>query len=212
MAKKKNNQSRKKSQKKPSKRNSLIKRKTRETDIGLNLVVDGQGNAKIRTPVAFLNHMLEGFARHGLFDLEIQAQGDVEIDDHHTVEDVGICLGKGFQEALGDKFGIRRYGWCILPFDEVLVSASIDLCGRPTCVYRTPLKSGRVGGFEVELIQEFFQAFTNSCGLSLHLEVHYGRNRHHMIEALFKAFARALDQATEIDPRVTSIPSTKGKL
>jgi len=200
------------SHKRSVKRKAKINRKTRETQIDLEFCLDGQGKARIETPVGFLNHVLESFTRHGLFDLAIKAKGDVEIDDHHTVEDVGICLGQSLQKALALKTGISRFGWCLLPFDEVLVAAAIDLSGRPALVYKTPLRSGRVGGFEVELVREFFQAFTNFGGFSLHLMVHHGRNRHHIIEALFKAVGRALDQATQIDPRVKGVPSTKGTL
>jgi imidazoleglycerol-phosphate dehydratase len=194
-------------------RRATIKRKTAETDIALTLALDGTGQRRIQTPVPFFNHMLEAVARHGLYDLDIQATGDVEVDPHHTVEDVGICLGQAFREALGDRAGITRYGDAVIPMDEALVSAAVDFSGRAAFVYRADsLKGRRVGNFDVELGREFFGGFVASSLCNLHLEVRYGENAHHMIEALFKAFARATSAATRLDPRVVGVPSTKGTL
>ncbi|HXJ21796.1 MAG TPA: imidazoleglycerol-phosphate dehydratase HisB [Polyangia bacterium] len=194
-------------------RRATIKRKTAETDIALTLVLDGTGQRRIQTPVPFFNHMLEAVARHGLFDLDIQATGDVEVDAHHTVEDVGICLGQAFREALGDRAGITRYGDATIPMDEALVSAAVDFSGRAAFVYRADALKGRwVGNFDLELGREFFGGFVASALCNLHLEVRYGENAHHMIEALFKAFARATSTAARLDPRVVGVPSTKGTL
>jgi imidazoleglycerol-phosphate dehydratase len=194
-------------------RRATIKRKTAETDIALTLVLDGTGQRRIQTPVPFFNHMLEAVARHGLFDLDVQATGDVEVDAHHTVEDVGICLGQAFREALGDRSGITRYGDATIPMDEALVSAAVDFSGRAAFVYRADALKGRwVGNFDLELGREFFGGFVSSALCNLHLEVRYGENAHHMIEALFKAFARATSAAARLDPRVVGVPSTKGTL
>ncbi|HVY40313.1 MAG TPA: imidazoleglycerol-phosphate dehydratase HisB [Polyangia bacterium] len=194
-------------------RRATIKRKTSETDISLTVGLDGTGQWRIATPVPFFNHMLEAVARHGLFDLEIQATGDVEVDAHHTVEDVGICLGQAFREALGDRAGITRYGDATIPMDEALVSAAVDFSGRAAFVYRADALKGRwVGNFDLELGREFFGGFVAAALCNLHLEVRYGENAHHMIEALFKAFARATSAATRMDPRVVGVPSTKGTL
>ncbi len=194
-------------------RRATIKRKTAETDIALTLVLDGTGQRRIQTPVPFFNHMLEAVARHGLFDLDVQATGDVEVDPHHTVEDVGICLGQAFREALGDRAGISRYGDAVIPMDEALVSAAVDFSGRAAFVYRADALKGRwVGNFDLELGREFFGGFVSTALCNLHLEVRYGENAHHMIEALFKAFARATSAAARLDPRVVGVPSTKGTL
>jgi imidazoleglycerol-phosphate dehydratase len=194
-------------------RRAKIERKTNETAIELALVIDGSGQRRIETPVPFFNHMLEAVAKHGLYDLEIRASGDVEVDPHHTVEDVGICLGQAFREALGDKTGISRYGQSVLPMDEALVTAAVDFGGRAAFVYRADLLKGRrVGSFDVELGREFFGGFASAALCNLHLEVRYGENAHHMIEALFKAFARATSAAARLDPRVVGVPSTKGTL
>jgi imidazoleglycerol-phosphate dehydratase len=194
-------------------RRATIKRKTAETDIALTLVLDGSGQRRIQTPVPFFNHMLEAVARHGLFDLDIEATGDVEVDAHHTVEDVGICLGQAFREALGDRAGITRYGDALIPMDEALVAAAVDFSGRAAFVYRADALKGRwVGNFDLELGREFFGGFVASALCNLHLEVRYGENAHHMIEALFKAFARATSTAARLDPRVVGVPSTKGTL
>lgn len=193
-------------------RTASIERITKETQIKLSLNLDGSGEAKICTSVAFLDHMLNLFARHGLFDLEVTAVGDTDIDFHHTVEDIGIVLGQAFKEALGGKAGIRRYGQASVPMDETLASVAADLSGRPFLVYNVRLPKVKIGDFDVELAKEFFQAFVNSCALNLHVNVMYGENVHHIIEACFKAAARALDQATQLDPRIEGVMSTKGKL
>ena len=194
-------------------RRATIKRKTSETNIELTLALDGSGQRRIATPVPFFNHMLEAVARHGLYDLEVNATGDVEVDPHHLVEDVGICLGQAFREALGDRSGIARFGEATIPMDETLVSAAVDFSGRAAFVYRADQLKGRVvGTFDVELGREFFGGFVAAALCNLHLEVRYGENAHHMIEALFKAFARATSAAVRIDPRVVGVPSTKGTL
>lgn len=193
-------------------RSAVIERITKETQIKLSLEIDGKGEAQICTSVPFLDHMLDLFARHGLFDLEVEAQGDIDIDFHHTVEDIGIVLGSAFKEALGDKAGIRRYGQATVPMDETLASVATDLSGRPYLVYNVMLPKVKIGEFDVELVREFFQAFVNHCGANLHVNVMYGDNVHHIVEACFKAAARALDQATQMDSRIHGVMSTKGKL
>jgi imidazoleglycerol-phosphate dehydratase len=194
-------------------RRAKIQRKTNETAIDLTLEIDGTGERRIATPVPFFNHMLEAVAKHGLFDLDVTATGDVDVDPHHTVEDVGICLGQAFRDALGDKSGITRYGEAVIPMDETLVSAAVDFGGRAAFVYRADaLKGRRVGTFDVELGREFFGGFVSTALCNLHLEIRYGENAHHMIEALFKAFARAASMAARRDPRVVGVPSTKGTL
>ena len=193
-------------------RAAAIERVTKETRIKLSLHVDGKGDAKICTSVPFLDHMLNLFARHGLFDLEVEASGDIDIDFHHTVEDIGIVLGEAFKQALGDKKGIRRYGQATVPMDETLASVAIDISGRPYLVYHVVLPKVKIGEFDVELAREFFQAFVNHCGLNLHINVMYGENVHHIIEACFKAVARAMDAATQLDARVEGVMSTKGVL
>lgn len=193
-------------------RTAAIERITKETRIKLSLAVDGSGKAAICTSVPFLDHMLNLFARHGLFDLDVEASGDIDIDFHHTVEDIGIVLGEAFRQALGDKKGIRRYGQATVPMDETLASVAVDISGRPYLVYHVSLPKVKIGEFDVELAREFFQAFVNHCGLNLHINVMYGDNVHHIIEACFKAFARALDSASQLDPRVEGVMSTKGVL
>ena len=193
-------------------RTATIERITKETRIKLSLDVDGTGQAAICTSVPFLDHMLNLFARHGLFDLTIEASGDIDIDFHHTVEDIGIVLGEAFKQALGEKNGIRRYGQATVPMDETLASVAIDISGRPYLVYHVALPKVKIGEFDVELAREFFQAFVNHCGLNLHVNVMYGENVHHIIEACFKAVARAMDSATQHDPRVEGVLSTKGVL
>lgn len=193
-------------------RMASIERVTNETRIRLELSVDGTGKGNICTSVPFLDHMLNLFARHGLFDLTIEANGDIDIDFHHTVEDIGIVLGEAFKKALGDKKGIRRYGQATVPMDETLASVAIDISGRPYLVYHVTLPKVKIGEFDVELAREFFQAFVNHCGLNLHVNVMYGENVHHIIEACFKAFARAMDVATQLDQRVEGVMSTKGVL
>lgn len=193
-------------------RTATIERITNETRIKLSLKVDGTGSAKICTSVPFLDHMLNLFARHGLFDLEVEACGDIDIDFHHTVEDIGIVLGEAFKQALGDKKGIRRYGQATVPMDETLASVAVDISGRPYLVYHVNLPKVKIGEFDVELAREFFQAFANHCGLNLHINVMYGDNVHHIIEACFKAFARAMDAACQLDSRIKDVMSTKGVL
>lgn len=193
-------------------RKGEVTRETSETQISMNLELDGRGSSDISTGVGFLDHMLELFARHGLFDLEVQCKGDLKVDAHHTVEDVGICLGLAVKEALGSAKGIKRYGWVVLPMDEALATVALDLGGRPYLAVSLPTLDGDIGGFAMELLPEFFQAFCNNAGANLHIRVDAGRNRHHMAEAIFKAFSKALDQAVTIDPRVQDVPSTKGRL
>jgi imidazoleglycerol-phosphate dehydratase len=193
-------------------RQAAINRKTNETDIALNFNIDGGGTSKLETGVPFLSHMLDLFARHGLFDLEIQAYGDIEIDDHHTVEDIAICLGQALQKALGDKKGIKRYGNAFVPMDEALAQVAIDLSNRPHLEYRAKYPSSQAGTFQTELVHEFLWKLALEARMNLHVIVHYGDNTHHMIEAVFKALGRALDEATSIDPRVKGVPSTKGVL
>ena len=193
-------------------RTSAIERVTKETRIRLSIDLDGTGTGKICTSVPFLDHMLDLFARHGLFNLEIEAQGDIDIDFHHTVEDIGIVLGQAIKEALGDKKGIRRYGQATVPMDETLASVATDLSGRPYLTYNVSLPKIKIGDFDVELAREFFQALVNNLGANLHINVMYGDNVHHVLEACFKGVARALDMATQLDPRIVGVMSTKGKL
>jgi len=174
--------------------------------------IDGKGKYKIKTPIGFFTHMLESFTKHGLLDLEIKAKGDVHVDDHHLVEDVGLVLGEAFVKAIGDKKGIRRYGHFSLPMDETLANVAVDFCGRPCMIYKSPAKKGKIKNFDLQLVHEFFQAITNEAGLNLHIDVPYGENKHHIVEAIFKSFAKALDMATSLDPRIKSILTTKGKL
>ena len=187
-------------------------RKTKETDISLHLNLDGTGSSSINTVIGFFDHMLDGFARHGLFDLKVNVAGDLAVDCHHTIEDTGIVLGNAIKEAVGDKKGIRRYGSCILPMDETLVLCAVDLSGRPYLVFDGEFTTDRVGYMDTEMVKEFFYAISYTAGMNLHIRVLSGGNNHHMIEAMFKAFAKALDQATVIDPRITDILSTKGSL
>lgn len=187
-------------------------RKTKETDISLHLNLDGIGSSSIHTGIGFFDHMLDGFARHGLFDLKVNVAGDLAVDCHHTIEDTGIVLGNAIKEAVGDKKGIRRYGSCILPMDETLVLCAVDLSGRPYLVFDGEFTTDRVGYMDTEMVKEFFYAISYTAGMNLHIKVLSGGNNHHMIEAMFKAFAKALDQATIIDPRITDILSTKGSL
>jgi imidazoleglycerol-phosphate dehydratase len=194
-------------------RRATVERKTTETQIRLTLNLDGTGTRRIETPVPFFNHMLDAVCRHGLFDLEIEAQGDVEVDAHHTVEDVGICLGQAFKQALGDRKGITRYGDAAIPMDETLATAAVDFSGRASLVWRADQLKGRwIGTFDCELAREFFGGFAAAALCNLHLECRYGENAHHIVEALFKSFARAARMAVEIDPRQGGVPSTKGTL
>jgi imidazoleglycerol-phosphate dehydratase len=188
-------------------------RKTAETDITLKLTVDGRGRSKIDTGIPFFDHMLTLFAKHGLFDLNLKARGDVAVDYHHTVEDVGIVLGEAFKAALGEKIGLKRYGFFILPMDEALARVVIDLGGRPHLVYDVNAPTMFVRDFNLALVKEFFRAFANAVGANLHVKLVYGEEPHHVVEAIFKCFARALDVATQIEPRAADqLPSTKGRL
>lgn len=193
-------------------RTAKITRKTSETNIDLSIDIDGIGKAEIETGIGFFDHMLTSFAKHGLFDLTIKVEGDLHVDSHHTIEDTGIVLGAAIKKALGNKKSIKRYGSFLLPMDETLVLCAIDLSGRPYLVYDAEFKSDRVGYFDTEMTKEFFYAISYSAGMNLHIKEIYGENAHHIIEAMFKAFARALDDATTIDTRVEGLPSTKGAL
>jgi len=194
-------------------RRAVIQRKTSETEIEMTLDLDGTGEHRIQTGIPFLNHMLAQVARHGRFDLNVQATGDLSVDLHHTVEDVGIVLGDAVSQALGEKAGILRYGAARVPMDEALASAVIDLSGRPFLVFQAPQLTGRIGDFEADLVREFFHGLTNHLRANVHIHVEYGQNLHHMAEAVFKAAGRALGQATTVDPRLAGIvPSTKGSL
>ncbi|MCX4271063.1 MAG: imidazoleglycerol-phosphate dehydratase HisB [Acetatifactor sp.] len=193
-------------------RSSTINRKTKETEINVTLNLDGSGRAEVDTGIGFLDHMLEGFARHGFFDLECKVKGDLRVDGHHTAEDTGIVLGQAIREAAGDKRGIRRYGYFILPMDEVLALCAVDLCGRPYLQFDCPFTAERVGELDTELVKEFFYAISYSAGMNLHLRILQPGNNHHMIEALFKAFAKALDETITLDPRISDVLSTKGRL
>jgi imidazoleglycerol-phosphate dehydratase len=195
-----------------SQRSAKVDRKTNETDIQLTFSIDGTGVCELETDVPFLNHMLDLFTKHGQFDLQLKAEGDIDIDDHHTVEDIGICLGQTLREALGDKKGIKRYASVFIPMDEALAQVIIDISNRPHFEYRATYPSAQVGSFETELVHEFLWKFALEARITLHVIVHYGLNTHHMIEAIFKALGRALDEATTIDPRVQGVPSTKGVL
>jgi imidazoleglycerol-phosphate dehydratase len=193
-------------------RTATIHRKTNETDIQLQLNLDGSGISTIETGVGFLDHMLTLFAKHGLFDLDIVARGDLHIDSHHTTEDVGICLGKAISQALGDKSGITRYGFMVLPMEETLVTSALDLSGRIKFIYKVEFPTEKIGPFDTELIEEFWQAFAANGQMNLHLVLNHGTNSHHISEGLFKATARALRQAVTIDPRQSGVPSSKGTL
>ena len=193
-------------------RTATIERNTKETKIRVTLELDGTGKGEINTGIGFFDHMLEGFTRHGLFDLKAMCQGDLQVDSHHSIEDMGIVLGTAIKEALGDKKGIVRYGSCMLPMDETLAMCVIDLSGRPYLVFDAPFKGDMVGAMDTQMAHEFFYAVSYAAGMNLHLKVLYGENDHHMMEALFKAFAKALDAATRFDPRITDVLSTKGTL
>ena len=193
-------------------RTATIERNTKETKIRVTLELDGTGKGEIDTGIGFFDHMLEGFARHGLFDLKAMCQGDVQVDSHHSIEDMGIVLGTAIKEALGDKKGIVRYGSCMLPMDETLAMCAIDLSNRPYLVFDAAFASDRVGEMDTQMVKEFLYAVSYSAGMNLHLKVLYGENDHHKMEALFKAFAKALDAATRFDPRISDVLSTKGAL
>ncbi len=193
-------------------REAGISRTTKETDISLRLELDGRGNSEIDTGIGFFDHMLEGFAKHGFFDLDVKVTGDLMVDCHHTVEDTGIVLGSAIKKALGDKKGIKRFGSCMLPMDETLVLCAVDLSGRPYLVFDGAFTTDHVGYLDTEMVREFFYAISYSAGMNLHIKVLSGSNNHHLIEGMFKAFARALDEASGFDPRVSGILSTKGSL
>ena len=193
-------------------RMATVERKTKETDIALTLKLDGSGVSDIDTGIGFLDHMLEGFAKHGFFDLNCKVTGDLQVDGHHTAEDTGIVLGQAINQAVGDKKGIKRYGYFILPMDDALALCAIDLCGRPYLNFECEFTTPKVGYLDTELVKEFFYAVSYSAGMNLHIKMLSGSNNHHMIEAIFKAFAKALDMATGTDPRITDVLSTKGSL
>jgi len=193
-------------------RRARVERKTRETSVAVTLALDGSGRGEVHTGVPFLDHMLESFARHGFFDLVVEASGDLHIDEHHTVEDVGIVLGRAFRQALGDRSGIRRFGEAMVPLDEALCSVVVDISGRSYLAYNVPIAQERVGTFQTELVHDFMKAFSDEVGMNLHLNLVGGRNPHHVIEAAFKALARAMDQATAREPRSSGVLSTKGTL
>ena len=193
-------------------RTAELTRKTKETDITVSLNLDGTGQSQVNTGIGFFDHMLEGFSRHGFFDLVVEIKGDLQVDGHHSVEDCGIVLGSAIRDALGDKKGIRRYGSSILPMDDALALCAVDLCGRPYFAFECDFSVERVGELDTELVREFFYAVSYSAGMNLHIKMLSGINNHHMIEAIFKAFARALDEATRKDERITDVLSTKGSL
>ncbi len=193
-------------------RTATVNRKTKETEIAVTLEIDGTGKGEVDTGIGFFDHMLEGFVKHGLFDAKISVKGDLAVDGHHTVEDTGIVIGQAIKEAIGDKVGIKRYGFFILPMDDALCLCAIDLCGRPYFQFDCEFPVERVGELDTELVKEFFYAVSYSAGLNLHIKMLNGRNAHHMIEAMFKAFAKALDEATAFDERIKGVLSTKGAL
>lgn len=191
---------------------ATVNRKTKETDIAITLNLDGTGKAEVTTGIGFFDHMLEGFSKHGFFDLQCRINGDLRVDGHHTVEDAGIVLGDAIKQAIGDKKGMKRYGYFILPMDDALALCAVDLCGRPYLNFECEFTVPRVGELDTELIREFFYAVSYSAGMNLHIKMLSGNNNHHMIEAMFKAFAKALDQATGMDERIADVLSTKGSL
>jgi imidazoleglycerol-phosphate dehydratase len=193
-------------------RQGRVERKTKETQIVLQVGLDGTGASKVETGIPFFNHMLEAWAKHGLMDLTVDARGDLEVDLHHTVEDVGICLGKAFREALGDRVGIVRYGASFLPMDEALLHAAVDISGRPFLVFNVPVRRTRISNFDLDLLEDFFRAFVFNAEITLHVNMHYGQNLHHIVEAVFKAVGRALAEATRLNPRIAGVLSTKGTL
>lgn len=193
-------------------RTATITRTTKETDINMTLNLDGEGMSNIHTGIGFFDHMLEGFAKHGFFNLDVVINGDLDVDGHHTVEDAGIVLGTAIKEAVGDKKGIKRYGYFILPMDDALALCAVDLCGRPYLQFDCTFPNDMVGGFDTSLVREFFYAVSYSAGMNIHIKMLSGENSHHMIEAIFKAFAKALDEAVAYDPRIKDVLSTKGAL
>lgn len=193
-------------------RNAEIKRTTKETDISIKIELDGEGTSKIDTGIGFFNHMLEGFAKHGFFDLDVKIKGDLDVDGHHTVEDAGIVLGSAIKNAVGDKKGIKRYGYFILPMDDALALCAVDLCGRPYLQFDCDFPNEMAGDFDTALVKEFFYAVSYSAAMNIHIKMLSGENSHHMIEAVFKAFAKALDMAVAYDERISDVLSTKGSL
>lgn len=193
-------------------RKGIINRKTKETDITLTLQLDGSGNCKIDTGIPFFDHMLEGFGKHGFFDMELKVNGDLMVDSHHTIEDTGIVLGEAIKMAIGDKIGMKRFGNMVLPMDETLMMCAIDLCGRPYYASDAIFTSERLGGLDTEMVREFFYAISYSAGMNLHFKMLEGKNNHHIAEAMFKSFGKALDEATTLDPRIHNVLSTKGSL
>lgn len=193
-------------------RSSRVERRTKETEITINLTIEGRGEARISTGLPFLDHMLNLFTKHGLFDIEIQGKGDLEVDYHHTVDDVGITLGQAFKKALGDMAGLRRFGSATVPMDEALVTCAVDISGRPYLVYNVPKLQEKVGSYDWELTQGFLKGFVDHLGCTLHILLHYGTNGHHVMEGIFKGLGRALDVATSLDDRTRGVPSTKGSL
>ena len=193
-------------------RSASVERKTKETEINVQLVIDGSGEYEISTGIAFFDHMLESFTRHGAFDLRLAAKGDLEVDTHHTIEDVGIALGQAFREALGSAAGIRRYGSIVLPMAESKLEVALDISNRPYLVYRVDLANDRIGSFDASLTEDFLYAFSQNAGIDLHVELVYGKNPHHVVEAIFKGLARALRSAVEFDPRMKGLPTVKGAL
>ncbi|MDC4202860.1 MAG: imidazoleglycerol-phosphate dehydratase HisB [Candidatus Manganitrophus sp.] len=193
-------------------RRTSVRRETKETQITIQIDLDGSGKYQVETPFPFLNHMLSAFAKHGYFDLTVKAKGDVEIDDHHTVEDIGIVLGEALAKAWGEKRGIRRFGHASIPLDEALAEVTVDLSGRPYLVYQVQMPKKKIKEFDTDLVEHFFRAVVDQCKINLHINLHYGKDPHHILEAIFKGFGRALDAATQIDPRLKGVASTKGKL
>lgn len=193
-------------------RKAIVNRKTKETKISLKLDLDGQGRSKIDTGIPFLDHMLVLLSQHSLIDLDIDAKGDLKVDFHHTVEDIGICLGEAFKKALGDKKGINRYGSQVLPMDESLTSVSLDISNRPLLIFNLPIKKEKIRDFDIGLVEEFLQAFVSQAGITLHVNLIYGKNFHHIVESVFKTLAKVLLEAITINKRVKGIPSTKGRL
>lgn len=189
---------------------AYIERKTKETDISLQLNIDGKGNSNINTGIGFFDHVLDSIARHGFFDMDLEAKGDLEVDSHHTIEDTGIVIGQAIKDAIKDKKGIKRYGSAIIPMDETLILCSIDLCGRPYLSFDLSFSTTKVGDMDTEMVKEFFYAISYSTGMNLHIKLLSGENNHHIIEGSFKAFAKALDEATTVDNRIDGVLSTKG--
>lgn len=193
-------------------RTSIKNRKTKETEVTISFGIDGSGQSKVDTGIGFFDHMLQSFAKHGLFDLEVQVVGDLNVDGHHTVEDTGIVLGQAIKDSLGDQRQIVRYSSCMIPMDDALVLCAVDLCSRPYLVWDAPIPASQIGTLDTELVREFFYAISYSAGMNLHIKVLHGHNSHHIVEAMFKAFARALDEATRLDDRIQGVKSTKGSV